>query len=215
MSRRGDTTPDRVVVYREALGRLLMGHRKRGGLTLGKLGKLADMSRAAVGRIEAGGSSPNVEQLLRLATALGTTPAKLFAELEQGIRYLERRRTLIVEAMPDEATARGRLLQPPQVLLTANQPLLRVAGATLMREIEAGLGLRDDPPRTRHEAFLVDCAKAGITPPTSPADEMRARRELAIAILDESFDSSEMALFGPPDPLMEDSALLEVEGDDV
>ena len=30
-----------------------------------------------------------------------------------------------------------------------------------------------------------------------------------------SFDSSEMALFGPPDPLMEDSALLEVEGDDV
>jgi len=216
MSRTGDKTPDRVVVYREALGRLLMSHRKRGDLTIGGLGKLAGMSRAAVGRIEAGESSPNIEQLRRLGEALGTTPATLLAELERAITYLEGRRTLIVEAMPDEATARGRLLEPPRVLLSSGQPLLRVAGATLMREIEAGLALRQgDPPRTSREAFLADCTKAGIALPTSAADEQRARRELALAILEDRFDSSEMAIFGPPDPLMEDLAFIEVEGDDV
>ena len=209
-----DARPDRVVVYREALGRLLMSHRKRAEITLGQLGKRSGMSRAAVGRIEAGDSSPNIEQLRRLAEALETTPALLLIELERAIGYLQGRRTLIVEAMPDEASLLGRLVQPPDLLINSARPLLRVAGATLMREIEAGLGLRPDPPRTRWEALLADCAQAGIVPPIGRADEWRARRDLALAILDESFDSSEMALFGPPDPLMEDSALLEVEDDD-
>ena len=209
MGREADGAQDRVVVYREALGRLVMSRRKRQDLSIGQLGERAGMSRAAVGRIEAGDSSPNIEQLRRLGDALQTTPARLLGELERAIDYLERRQTLIVEAVGDEIRARGRLVAAPELLTPPTEPLLRVAGSTLMREIEAALGLRPDPPRTPWEALLANCALAGVAPPRGPSDMARVRRELAIAILDPSFDSSELTSFGPPDPMSEESQYLE------
>ncbi len=203
--------PDRVVVYREALGRLLMSRRKRAELTLGKLATAAGMSRAAVGRIEAGDSSPNIEQIRRLAVALATTPAALLADLETGIDYLERRRTLVVEATSDDLSTRGRLVPSPELHGNSRVPLMQVAGVTLMREIEAALGLRPDPPRTAEEAFLAECHFLGIAPPRTAVERERAQNLIAIAILEGRFDGDGVVMFGPPDPELEDSVLLEVD----
>ena len=202
----GSRQPDRVAVYREAVGRLLMGRRKRQGLTIGQLGKAAGMSRAAVGRIEAGDASPNVEQLRRLAGALQATPAVVYGELDRAIAYLEGRGTLIVEVMPGDGSAQGRLEPPPA---DVPWPLLRVSGPTLMREIEAGLGLRPAPPRTPADAFAAQCDALGLVRPRTRAELERAQRSIAVAILDGALDEGLLPAFGPPDPLAEDSALLE------
>ena len=204
----GSASPDRVAVYREAVGRLLMSRRKRSELTLGQLAKRAEMSRAGLGRIEAGESSPNVELIRRLTDALGTTPAVLFADLERAITYLEARGTLIVEAMPGEASGRGRLAPVPKAEPAA-WPRLRVAGVTLMREIEAGLGLRADPPRTPDDAFRTQCEALGLGRPRTAAERRQAANLIAAAILDGGLDEALVPDFGPPDPLAEDTALLE------
>ena len=202
---------DRVAVYREVLGRLLMSRRKRAGLTLSALAKAAGISRAAAGRLEFGAAAPNVEQLRRLATALEEKPSTLMAELEQAIDYMESRRTLIVEAMPEDATKRSRLLRPPELLFTSPIAMIRVTGATLMKEIEAALGLRPDPPRTPTEAFLSNCRLAGVPLPTSRTDLERAKCALALAILDDDVDSDAMTFFLDPDQEAELLDFIEID----
>jgi transcriptional regulator with XRE-family HTH domain len=205
------STPDRVAVYREVVGRRLMSARKRAKFSLGALAREAAMSRAAVGRIEAGAASPNVEQLRRLTRALGTTTSQLFADTERAIVYLEGRRTLIVEAVGAAVPERGRLVQPPEVLLQAPRRLLQVAGPTLMREVEAALGLRPDPPRTPAEVLTAQCDDLGLPLPRTHAEHRRTKGAIAAGILDGRIKADELTVFGPSDPLMEDSAYLEVE----
>ena len=204
-------TPDRVAVYREVFGRLVMSRRRRADLSVGGLGKRASMSRGAIGRIEAGESSPNLEQLERLAVALDSSGAGLLAQLQTAVGYLEGRGTLIVEGMPGEVLDRGRLVPPDPSSALPVAALLRVSSVTLMYEVEAALGLRPDPPRTPIDAFARSCRALGIDLPRVQIEYQAAAARIALAILDGTLDDENLATFGPPDPLFEDSAFLEID----
>jgi len=206
-------TPDRVAVYREVFGRLLMSRRRRAGLNVGALGKRASMSRGAVGRIEAGESSPNLEQLERLAVALGVSGAELLAQLRTAVGYLQSRGTVIVEGMPGVVTDRGRLVPPDSSGTVPVAALLRVSSVTLMYEVEAALGERPDPPRTPIDAFARSCRALGIDLPRVWIEYQAAAARIALAILDGTLDDENLVTFGPPDPLFEDSAFLEIDLD--
>jgi len=199
------TLSDRVAVIREVFGRLVMARRRRVGLNLKALAEAAGMSRPALGRIERGAASPNLEQLRRIALALQTTAGELVAEFDRAIAYLEGRGTRLLEAKPGEARERGRL-EPADVAAIAYARLLPVVGPVLVHEIEASLGWRPDPPRTRGEAFVANCALAGVELPRGVADAERARRELMLAILEDRVDASEITTFGPADDDLEEQA---------
>lgn len=199
------TLTDRVAVFREVFGRLVMARRRRAGLNLKALAEVAGMSRPALGRIERGAASPNLEQLRRIALALQTTAGELVGEFDRAIAYLEARGTRLLEAKPGEARERGRL-EPAELAAIAFARLLPVVGPALVREIEASLGWRPDPPRTRGEAFVADCALAGVELPRDALDVERAKRELALAILEDRVDASELTAFGPPDDDLEEQA---------
>jgi transcriptional regulator with XRE-family HTH domain len=197
--------PDRRAVMREVFGRLVMARRKRAGLTLRALAEAAGMSRPALGRIERGATGPNLEQLRRIALALQTTAGELVGEFDRAIGYLEARGTRLLEAAPGEARERGRL-EPANLAAVAFARLVPVVGPALVKEIEASLGWRPDPPRTRDEAFVANCALAGVELPRDAADVGRAQRELALAILEDRVDPGDLTTFGSTDDELEEQA---------
>lgn len=66
---------------REIIGKAVLRYRKRAGLSQEALAEKADMHPNYVGRIERGECAATVGILLRLATALGIRPYKLFLRL--------------------------------------------------------------------------------------------------------------------------------------
>jgi transcriptional regulator with XRE-family HTH domain len=60
-----------------AFGRNLREARGRAGLTQAQLSAAAPLDRAAISRLECGERSPDMPTLLRVCSALGTTPAEL------------------------------------------------------------------------------------------------------------------------------------------
>jgi transcriptional regulator with XRE-family HTH domain len=66
-----------------SLGFKVRSLRKRAGLSLQQLGARADVSAAAIHKIEQGGMTPTITTLLKVANALGR-PASYFVEGETG-----------------------------------------------------------------------------------------------------------------------------------
>lgn len=59
----------------------LRAARARRGITQEQLAALSSIGAQTIGRFESGRREPRVGQLIRLATALGTTPSELLAEV--------------------------------------------------------------------------------------------------------------------------------------
>lgn len=59
------------------IGELVRATRLRLGISQEDLGELAEINWTSIGKIERGVSSPTVETLVRLATALGVEPGAL------------------------------------------------------------------------------------------------------------------------------------------
>ncbi len=66
---------------REVIGRSVLNHRKKAGLSQEALAEKADIHPNYVGRIERGECSPTLTILLRIAKALNVRPYKLFLKL--------------------------------------------------------------------------------------------------------------------------------------
>ena len=69
--------PDWVLVRRRVIGARIREARLYANLTQEKLAELAGMDRQAVNRIEQGHASPLLDNLIRLADALGVPLAEL------------------------------------------------------------------------------------------------------------------------------------------
>lgn len=63
------------------IGKRVREVRQHLGISLEDLGELAEVSWTSIGKIERGAQSPNVETLVRLATALGVDPGHLLADV--------------------------------------------------------------------------------------------------------------------------------------
>ena len=63
-----------------ALGKAIRDHRKLLGLSQEQLANLADLDRSYVGQIERGENSIALHPLIRIATSLNTTAAKLLED---------------------------------------------------------------------------------------------------------------------------------------
>lgn len=61
------------------IGKRLRATRHKLGISLEDLGELSDVSWTSIGKIERGASSPTVETLVRLATALEVDPGEFLA----------------------------------------------------------------------------------------------------------------------------------------
>ncbi|WP_336659818.1 helix-turn-helix domain-containing protein [Leucobacter sp. USHLN153] len=71
------------------IGRRLREVRQQLGISLEDLGELSQISWASIGRIERGVSSPTVETLVRIATALDVDPGAFLSDLtadDYGVR---------------------------------------------------------------------------------------------------------------------------------
>ncbi len=64
------------------IARLLLKQRKSKGWTVAELAQYSGVSQAMISKVERGASSPSAAILSRLASALGITLSKLFAEAE-------------------------------------------------------------------------------------------------------------------------------------
>lgn len=64
------------------IGAIIRELRKRRGQTQEGLARLTDRSVDAISQIERDVNSPNVDTLLRIASALGVSPATIFTPLE-------------------------------------------------------------------------------------------------------------------------------------
>lgn len=69
--------PDWVVARRRAIGDRIRSARLHANLTQEKLAELAGMDRQAINRIEQGHASPRLDNLIRIAEALGVPLADL------------------------------------------------------------------------------------------------------------------------------------------
>jgi transcriptional regulator with XRE-family HTH domain len=69
--------PAWVLVHRRAIGDRIRAARLHANLTQEKLAELAGMDRQAINRIEQGHQSPLVDNLIRIADALGVPLADL------------------------------------------------------------------------------------------------------------------------------------------
>lgn len=69
--------PDWVVARRRAIGDRIRSARLHANLTQEKLAELAGMDRQAINRIEQGHASPRLDNLIRIAEALGLPLADL------------------------------------------------------------------------------------------------------------------------------------------
>jgi len=87
LSARGDPTADLPSV----LGKNLKRQRTRRGYSLERLAALSGVSRAMIGQIESGKSSPTISLLLKLATALGVELDHLLARQDARAITLLRR----------------------------------------------------------------------------------------------------------------------------
>jgi transcriptional regulator with XRE-family HTH domain len=68
-------------IQRKALGGTVLKYRIKAGFSQEALAEKADVHPNYVGRIERGECAPTVEILLKIATALGVRPYKLFLKL--------------------------------------------------------------------------------------------------------------------------------------
>ena len=73
-----------IVEQIRAFGRNLRETRTRAGLTQAQLSEAAPLDRAAISRLECGERSPDMPTLLRVCTALRTTPAELLRGVGRG-----------------------------------------------------------------------------------------------------------------------------------
>lgn len=76
-----DPAPDPVTAE---VGRRIRSHRQERSLTLEQLGERAGMHATYVGRLERGERSVLVQNLVRIAEALGVDPAELVRGLRSG-----------------------------------------------------------------------------------------------------------------------------------
>lgn len=68
---------------RRLLGQTIYNMRKVRGVSQERLGELAGIDRAYMGRIERGETSVGVDKIWAICDALNITPAQLFGEAEQ------------------------------------------------------------------------------------------------------------------------------------
>jgi transcriptional regulator with XRE-family HTH domain len=69
--------PDWVLDHRRLVGARIRAARLHANLTQEKLAELAGLDRQAINRIENGHASPLLDNLLRIARAVGTDPGDL------------------------------------------------------------------------------------------------------------------------------------------
>lgn len=72
------------------LGRILVDLRKRKNLGQAEVSEMTGINRSSLSRIEKGDMSADIEQLERIAHALGTTPEDLLSEVKKTREQLER-----------------------------------------------------------------------------------------------------------------------------
>jgi transcriptional regulator with XRE-family HTH domain len=66
---------------KRALGKKIRELREANGASQEKLAELADLHRTYIGSVEGGERNVALENIVRLARALGTTPSKLLEEV--------------------------------------------------------------------------------------------------------------------------------------
>ena len=69
----------------EAFGQIVRRSRKRLGLSQEELAERCGLHRNAIGLIERGERSPNIETLIAIAKGLGVRPSQLVAQLERAL----------------------------------------------------------------------------------------------------------------------------------
>lgn len=63
-----------------SIGNEIKVRREQAGITQEDLARVACLSRSAIARFESGWAVPSLAALVRIADALGTTPAEILAE---------------------------------------------------------------------------------------------------------------------------------------
>lgn len=87
-----------ATTYRAIVGRLLQQQRKAAFPDGEKFAKLVGISQPTLSRIESGAVATSVEQLRRLAEALGTTPAQLLDQADRAAAMLPKKGVQVVES---------------------------------------------------------------------------------------------------------------------
>lgn len=75
------------------IGKRVRKVREQRGISLEDLGHLAEVNWTTIGKIERGSSSPTVESIVRIATALEVDPGQLIADINSD-HYGERQHQL-------------------------------------------------------------------------------------------------------------------------
>ncbi len=186
----------RAATSRGVFGRQLAIRRKEAGLIGLQLAEAARMSPSALRHIETGVSSASLEQLQRIAEALGTTPKALMADLERVGRYLDtERQTWLYEVRPESAKKLGRLKPRPEDYEVFLQEPLMLEGKTLTNEVR--LALQEAPPldtrapRLLPGDWLEATQKDKQTPTEVATDHLDAH---------DALDALFTAFGGAPDP---------------
>jgi transcriptional regulator with XRE-family HTH domain len=71
----------------ERFGRNLRRARRRAGLSQGELGRLTELHRGDIGKLENGQRLPRLDTILKLSAGVGTSPCVLLAGLRWRAGY--------------------------------------------------------------------------------------------------------------------------------
>lgn len=92
----------------EEIGRRVRAARNERGISLEDLGHLSEMNWTTIGKIERGASSPNVESIVRIASALQVDPAIFISGITPDY-YGERTHQLTARELIEARTGRAPL----------------------------------------------------------------------------------------------------------
>nr|WP_237467594.1 helix-turn-helix transcriptional regulator [Leucobacter chromiireducens] len=102
------------------IGQRVRSARQRLGISLEDLGELAEVSWTSIGKIERGAQSPNVETIVRLATALDVEPGTFLTGVTSD-DYGQRPHRLTARDLINARAARDRVASDPDAT-AASQP---------------------------------------------------------------------------------------------
>lgn len=127
------------------IGRNLNHIRKRRGQSLDKVADLTGVSKAMLGQIERGESTPSVNVLWRIATGLKVSFSSLLANREEDNETLLLRRTEIAPVVEEN----GQMRIYPQFIFDSNRGF-----EVFIIELEPGCSHRSDPHDEGVEEYI-------------------------------------------------------------